>query len=72
MMAEQFSFTLIEKLEFMQRIRALETENAALQREVERLTLQNGLFRDEMRGFAEGQAMPRVLTTNRQGVVISE
>jgi hypothetical protein len=69
--ADRFSFSL-EKLELLHRVRVLETENAALQREVERLTLQNGLFRDEMRAFAEQQAMPRVLTTNRQGVVISE
>jgi cell division protein FtsB len=70
-MTEQFWFTLIEKLELMQRIRALETQNAALQREVERLGLQNELLRDDMRAFAESKANPRVLVTDRRGVVIS-
>jgi|GEM_PF-6024238 len=69
-MAEPFSFTLVEKLELMQQIRALETENAGLRRDVERLTLQNEILRDDMKAFAERQARPRVLTTDRRGGVM--
>ncbi len=69
-MADRFSFSL-EKLELMHRVRVLEAENGALKREVERLTLQNELLRDDMRAFAERQAQPRILGTDR-GVVVSE
>lgn len=71
-MAEQFSVTLIEKIELMQRIRALEMENAALRLEVERLTLQNEIIREDMRAFAESKAKPHVLPIDRRGVVSSE
>ena len=70
-MPEQFSFTLIEKLELMQRIRELETDNAALRREIERLTIENQVWRDDMRAFAERQAQPRVLATDGRGGVIT-
>ena len=69
-MAEPFSFSLFEKVELLQRIRALETENTALRCDVERLTLQNELLRDDMKAFAERRARPRVLTTDRRGGVM--
>jgi cell division protein FtsB len=71
-MAESFSFTLIEKIELMQRIRALETENAALRKEIERLTIQNELLREDMKAFAESKARPHVLPMDRRGVLNSE
>ncbi len=68
-MADQFSFSL-EKLELLHRIRVLEQENGTLKAEIERLKQHNEMLRDDMKAFAERQARPRVIPTDRRGGVI--
>lgn len=71
-MAEQFSFSLLEKIEFIQRIQALEAENAKLREELERLRLQNQVLREDLNAYFQKKAAPKIIHTDANGVVAVE
>jgi hypothetical protein len=69
---EQFIFSLLEKIELIQRIQELETANAKLLKEFEWLRLQNQLLREDLAAYYKENTTPKVVSTDPNGVLLVE
>lgn len=70
-MEGQFNFSLLEKIELIQRVQELEAENQKLHREIDRLKVGLQIAREQEAGYYRARATAKVLSTDGSGVVMT-
>ncbi len=70
-MERQFNFSLLEKIELIQRVQELEADSQDLRREVDRLKASLQIAREQEAGYYRARATAKVLPADGSGVVMT-